>query len=159
MKICKICNLNKTLEDYYQHWGVCKACSREKRREYYRNNLDAERAIRKKSREKNKEKIKNKFKDWYYKNPETAKDRRLRYFYKITLNDFTNMFLAQNGVCAICANPEDKNLVVDHDHITKNVRGLLCRTCNLGLGYFKDNPDLLNLAVNYLNINKKNVAA
>lgn len=48
MKICKICNLNKTLEDYYQHWGVCKACSREKRREYYRNNLDAERAIRKK---------------------------------------------------------------------------------------------------------------
>ena len=60
---------------------------------------------------------------------------------------------AQNYSCAICGvnAEESKNgLAVDHNHATDQVRGLLCMRCNVGLGYFKDNINSLNQAVNYL---------
>ena len=60
---------------------------------------------------------------------------------------------AQNYSCAICGinAEESKNgLAVDHNHATDQVRGLLCMRCNVGLGYFKDNINSLNEAVNYL---------
>ena len=67
------------------------------------------------------------------------------------------MFTAQNGLCAICQQPETKQrngkkfeLAVDHDHETGAVRALLCSHCNYALGYFKDSPDLLLAAIAYL---------
>ena len=54
----------------------------------------------------------------------------------------------QNGVCALCEKP--KKLVVDHCHTTGIVRGLLCRTCNTGLGSFSDNLKGILKAVVYL---------
>lgn len=51
-------------------------------------------------------------------------------------------------VCAICGSPDQ--LVVDHDHATKKIRDVLCRRCNTGLGNFKEDPDLLALACEYL---------
>lgn len=50
--------------------------------------------------------------------------------------------------CIICGKPA--KLSVDHDHQTGDVRGGLCTNCNLGLGHFKDNPELLRLAALYL---------
>jgi hypothetical protein len=50
--------------------------------------------------------------------------------------------------CVICGVQTDP--VVDHDHQTGHVRGGLCRNCNLGLGHFKDDPELLRLAALYL---------
>lgn len=50
--------------------------------------------------------------------------------------------------CAICDSAEP--LVVDHDHKTGAIRGMLCNHCNRGLGHFKDDPILLELAANYL---------
>lgn len=50
--------------------------------------------------------------------------------------------------CVICG-AEDK-LVVDHDHITGAVRGMLCNHCNRGLGHFRDDPMLLEFAAQYL---------
>lgn len=57
--------------------------------------------------------------------------------------------LKKNNTCAICSKKVKLN--VDHDHVTGKVRGLLCQNCNLGLGRFMDNPNLLEKAVQYLN--------
>lgn len=51
--------------------------------------------------------------------------------------------------CMICKSEE--KLVVDHNHQNNLVRGLLCNHCNRGLGHFRDNPTLLNKAIQYLN--------
>jgi hypothetical protein len=50
--------------------------------------------------------------------------------------------------CVICGNRT--NLVVDHDHATNKIRGMLCNMCNKGLGLFRDNPELLEYARIYL---------
>lgn len=77
-----------------------------------------------------------------------------RRMYGITIDDYERMLRAQNGQCAICgsSNPGGgyKNFAVDHNHTTGEVRGLLCTRCNRGLGLFKDDPVLTQLATNYL---------
>jgi hypothetical protein len=50
--------------------------------------------------------------------------------------------------CVICGSEE--KLVVDHDHATGKIRGMLCNHCNRGLGHFKDSPMLLECASQYL---------
>ena len=50
--------------------------------------------------------------------------------------------------CTICG--DETNLVVDHDHKTDQIRGLLCNRCNKGLGLFRDNPEFLLYARIYL---------
>lgn len=66
---------------------------------------------------------------------------------------YQSLLEAQNYSCAICgikAEETKQGLAVDHSHATDQVRGLLCMRCNVGLGYFKDNINSLNEAVNYL---------
>jgi hypothetical protein len=50
--------------------------------------------------------------------------------------------------CVICGS--DEPLVVDHDHKTGQVRGMLCNHCNRGLGHFRDDPELLEFAAMYV---------
>ena len=76
---------------------------------------------------------------------------------KLTLNDYQDMFEKQGGLCAICGSPETQRvkgtinrLSVDHCHQTGKVRGLLCGSCNLGIGKFKDNWVLVENAMEYL---------
>ncbi len=77
----------------------------------------------------------------------------------LTPEDFAALFASQNGVCAICGRPESKldfrsgvvqSLSVDHCHQTGLTRGLLCNTCNRGIGYFQDSPERLQAAIRYL---------
>ena len=75
--------------------------------------------------------------------------------YGLTIETFEAILKSQNGCCAICKSPvsgsKTKNrLSVDHDHITNKTRGLLCHSCNLCMGYAKDNPALLRKAAEYL---------
>lgn len=71
--------------------------------------------------------------------------------YGITLADYEKMFNKQSGVCAICGQPPlDKALVVDHDHKTGKVRGLLCCLCNTMLGFAAESTKVLELAAQYL---------
>jgi len=77
--------------------------------------------------------------------------------YNMNIGDYNKLLKNQNGVCAICGAHNDisskyGNLSIDHNHKTGKVRGLLCRTCNSGLGQFKDNIELLEKAINYLGL-------
>ena len=67
--------------------------------------------------------------------------------------NYQNLLEKQNGCCLICGKSEKENgqrLSVDHNHSTHQVRGLLCRNCNTGLGAFKDDCTLLGKAIAYL---------
>lgn len=60
------------------------------------------------------------------------------------------MLYAQGGLCYICTDSLYDQMHKDHDHNTGEPRGLLCKLCNPGIGFFKDNPDLLDNAAAYL---------
>ena len=60
------------------------------------------------------------------------------------------MLAGQGGVCAICKRKFDKTPCVDHCHSTGKVRGLLCRKCNIGLGFCRDDSNLMRAATAYL---------
>lgn len=77
--------------------------------------------------------------------------------YGLAAESYEGLLTNQQGVCAICRRPETlvrrgrtMPLVVDHDHTTGTVRGLLCDACNTGLGRFRDDPGLLGAALEYL---------
>lgn len=76
----------------------------------------------------------------------------LRRKFGITVEQFDAALAAQGGRCAICDtdNPGTRTWHVDHCHETKRVRGLLCKSCNHGLGLFRDNPGTLLAAERYL---------
>lgn len=58
------------------------------------------------------------------------------------------MLAAQGGLCLLCRERPGEH--VDHDHLTQQVRGVLCSCCNQGLGNFRDNAQTLRNAINYL---------
>lgn len=103
--------------------------------------------------QKNKEQMSTAVKLWKKLNPEKVRliDRRrtLKIKYNMTIEDYNNLLASQNGSCSICA--DDKNLVIDHCHTTNRVRGILCSTCNRGIGLMKDSVQVLQSAIEYLN--------
>ena len=134
-KTCNTCGKDKPLVEYYRKGGRpiinCQSC---------------------RSSGKAKQNLENKsFKDFFKK-------------YGITYDDYERMFTEQQGCCAICksSNPKGKwagNLrafCVDHNHVTGEVRGLLCNLCNQGLGNFFDNVENLERAIVYLNLPRGN---
>jgi len=74
--------------------------------------------------------------------------------YDITWETYEQIFDDQDGKCAICKSKISSNrtsrLFVDHCHDTGKVRGLLCSSCNHGLGLFKDSATILKSAIKYL---------
>lgn len=80
--------------------------------------------------------------------------------YNLTVEEYEQMLVKQEGKCAICGRSENVDLFksrgkiklhVDHCHKTGVVRGILCSSCNLGIGKFRDDPQLLLNASIYLN--------
>ena len=131
-RTCMNCKVTKSADDFYTHKDghlrhECKLC------------------MNKKARARHKE---------ARKKPGYGRDQYLKR-YGITHQDYERMLEAQGGVCAICRSVETKkwdHFSVDHNHETGEVRGLLCATCNTGLGQFQDNPSLLVEAANYLTL-------
>lgn len=76
------------------------------------------------------------------------REQLLRYKYGLSVEEERAMREAQNNACAICGAETD--LHVDHHHGKGHVRGLLCASCNNGLGRFRDNPDFLLKAADYV---------
>lgn len=93
-------------------------------------------------------------KKWRESNPEKYRISRLntrrRIEYGLDPEKFEEMLKGQNYLCAICNINIDYNSHLDHCHETGKVRGILCRSCNLGLGNFSDNIDKLRAAIIYL---------
>lgn len=86
------------------------------------------------------------------------KRSKLRTTYGLSLDEAREMLRNQGGGCALCYAPlslderRDRKTMahVDHDHLTGAVRALLCNTCNVGLGSFRDDPRLLRKAATYV---------
>ena len=81
----------------------------------------------------------------------TARDRYLVKTYGITEADYDVLLEAGNGACWIChRRPKKQRLHVEHDHITKRIRGLACYRCNTMLQHANDKPAILRRAADYL---------
>lgn len=119
--------------------------------------------IQKQYYKKNKTKIIKREQDRYKKNRIKILKQRKSYYvdnrkdillknklikYKLTKEDYEWLLDEQNGKCAICF--IETNLVVDHDHKTGKVRGLLCGHCNKALGFLREDVSLLENIKNYL---------
>jgi hypothetical protein len=95
-----------------------------------------------------------------YTKKEYRRNWQLKKKYKFETGEFDAYWCACRGKCFICERnltlPSSKKglksttVVVDHNHKTKKVRGLLCSSCNKGLGFFRDDLIIIKKAVSYL---------
>lgn len=133
------CNNKARLADYNKEYGEeYRQKHKARSAEYRQKNKGRHAAYGKEYRQKNKAR--------------DAISRRYRK-YGITDDQLKQMFIAQEAKCAICGFrfTTSKELCVDHNHTTNQVRQLLCRPCNAGLGYFRENSTTLLKAAEYLN--------
>lgn len=139
-KICCKCNRSLSLENFYaQKQGkygkstICKECKAEYSRSPERK------AYLKKYRKSVKGQL--------------GRRKEIAKRFNITLGEYDQMFVVQEGKCGICGELEvGCRLCVDHDHETGEVRGLLCRSCNVLLGYLErmERDNFVKKAENYL---------
>ena len=105
----------------------------------------------------NKEKRKQKAAEWRKANPEKVRawyEKKRIEKYGITVEQYQDLLDSQDGKCAVCKSEFTHTPHIDHCHSTGVVRGLLCPTCNTGLGKFRDNVDVLLSAISYLKRNQ-----
>jgi hypothetical protein len=131
---CTKCHRSQDVSEFYVVKGRrgdrihpwCKECTRAYNRDYTKRNPEANRLRARRSRVKAK--------------------------YGITWQERDQMIAEQGGKCAICQEPftSTKTTHIDHCHGSKGVRGILCWPCNIGLGNYRDNPDRLRAAADYL---------
>lgn len=146
--ICSRCQQDLSPESFHVNTslprgrhGTCKEC----RREQYTSPRyrDAERAYRQRNPVP----------------PERTRKHFLKGKWGLTPEEYTAMLERQGGGCAICgaakADKAGRNLMVDHCHSGGHIRGLLCTNCNNGLGRFRDQPELLAKAIEYLERDRK----
>ena len=151
-----MCNCAKKLSEFHKASknkdGLehrCKKCLLEyKSKNYYKNH------------EKNREIARLKALDFRKKNKGYQRKYDLKRVYGISQEDYDNMLQLQNNSCKICKTEEPggkhNKFVVDHCHVSGDVRGLLCTGCNLALGGFRDKIETLLTAIEYLK-NKGNI--
>lgn len=101
--------------------------------------------------------------EWQRNNKEArskiARRAQLKLKYGITIEQYESFLQEQGGACAICKTTDAKSttqhgfFIVDHDHKTGDVRGILCERCNHLLGHARDNIETLRSAISYLEKN------
>lgn len=136
--------------------GNCKPCQGRSGRAWRERNIERAREIgrlgAKRRRALNPERTREISRQWKARHPERytkSKRTSLLRRYGLVEADYQALLVAQNGACALC-DRSDVPLVIDHDHATDRVRGLLCVKCNTGLGKLGDNPTTLRRALLYI---------
>lgn len=152
MRICKKCGEAKELLEFStsgkykglpQFRGDCKKCN-------------ASAAKKKRENPEIRERQARAAREWKHRNPENARAAQRKSSYGITDEQFRALLLGQNNKCLICGfvfentGKQTTSPHVDHCHATRKVRGLLCWSCNIALGYLKDNLVLVMRAAEYL---------
>lgn len=165
MKKCRKCGETKELKEFYTDkggkYGVksrCKSCQSIASREYNKKQRKERAAYTRRYYRENKEKIKARYAEKY--DVPLGRGYMLKKKYDMSLEEYDKIHESQNGLCAICGNPETKihsrskkvmMLAVDHCHKTGKGRGLLCSRCNTTLGKIEDDKEILNSMLDYLN--------
>lgn len=150
-------NRDKVLERKKNYYFEHKQEDNKRSKEYRENHKQEISIQRKQYRENNKDAIKESRKKYREKYKDVLKERAYVRKYGIDMDTYNNMLENQNYCCSICGSHKDnfsKMLAVDHDHITGEVRSLLCTKCNCGLGNFNDSVENLQNALNYLILHK-----
>jgi hypothetical protein len=129
-----------------EHGSACKVCTRER--------LKAGRPARTEA-QKAKHAAHNR--QWAANNPDKVLNTRLKKAYGITLGEYNQLVVSQDGCCAVCkVTFTDRAVfgadrpVVDHCHVSNKVRGILCSNCNVGIGLLKEDRNVLANAIEYL---------
>lgn len=125
MKVCARCKEEKPVEDYRSSKSYCTPCFKAYRKEW--------RAI-------NQDKVRESNAKYYYLGR-----------YEASFEQKKTQLEKQDGKCALCAN----SLTIlkshwDHNHTTGQLREVLCRSCNMGIGLFKEDVGRLKAAIAYL---------
>jgi hypothetical protein len=136
----------------------CKYCGYEGDNFYSYNKSKCKSCILEYNRKRNEENPEYRIKENKRNNERITSGKRREYYlkaaYDLTPEKYEEMLTAQGGVCAICKNEDTKlksdKFSIDHNHTTGEVRGLLCGSCNTGLGLFGDSVDTLMGAAAYL---------
>lgn len=145
-KYCPKCKTDKKLSEFskdkytksgYHVW--CKKCQLKKGNEY-RNRPDIREKINK---QQNKRNVKRYNTDKKFRDMKKNVSRKywLKYQYGLSVEDYDKMVEKQQGCCAICGiNQSELNIrmIVDHNHQTGEIRGLLCSTCNVRVGWYEN---------------------
>lgn len=141
-RICNKCGAEKPLSEFRKspkgnYRNKCKVCTYQ---EKHRWNAENKTEIREYQNQYRREK------------PLLRLAGTYRQRYGITLERYDQMFIEQNGVCAICGeiNYDGRRLSIDHNHKTGEVRGLLCGRCNFALGNVKEDISILYGLIRYL---------
>lgn len=144
-KICSRCNIDKPWSEYHirkdvgHPRGECKKCRCLGQKIYF---------------QKNKTKVLANVREYYQKNKDKWRASSFKRKFNITLEDYNNLAIQQNHVCAICKSIQkhsnNEHLFVDHCHKTGKVRGLLCHKCNTAIGLMNDDPQLFEKAILYV---------
>lgn len=172
MKTCTRCLEVKNLDQFrdvnrrgkLEKHSWCHQCMKQNQADQYQKHKDKRNAAAQKWRKDNPERWREMSNAatlrWRERNPEhqnkNTRQTRLARFKKlgITEEQYLRMQADQADRCAICRTgtpwKRSRTWHVDHDHLTGEVRGLLCTKCNRGLGLFQDSPDLLRSAIRYL---------
>lgn len=104
-------------------------------------------------RKKNAEALNKQQSERYFADPKHRIKTRLRRLKMKSSDKLIAQILSHAGYCDICNKPGDgrwNELSIDHCHVTGNFRGMLCSSCNRGIGLMQDDPSLLRKAVEYL---------
>jgi hypothetical protein len=144
-KICSRCREPKILDEFYDtktgKYCWCKKCALEAAKESYKRKSEVDPDFPRKRYEKYQ---KGKYK-------KHAKTFHILYVYGLSEDDCKRIIEKQNGLCPVCELPiTEGKMVVDHNHDTKKVRGILHHKCNMGIGFFDDSPARLKKALSYL---------